>query len=612
MPVRPRVISPLTGEAILAADAIAALLDEGHRGTVQLLGDAGAGKSTAIAYLAEVFAGREDVGFFDVVKQSEVAAQASTQLVVFTSSVEARSDFKLQLAPWGTDEWIEYLLAEHPNRCASVMRRLNDAVDRSLAAGLPELWRLVLDRMAGDESVRDIRSALRRALYALLTRKSIHQLCGDYCLAGECGAFAPPDSIRLLEIYGGEPLLLRLLRHRSVRRLLAADRLVTRLAEGDNFDHFKWPLPRELVAETGRRIGDDADALKHVVELATGDYWALQPMAASIVFAHDRRWKPATIPRNLTCVYLDGISWPGANLSGVELSSASLNRADLTQARFDGTTALSAQFNRASLRGALLNDFKASGAGFWRADLSEVVAKRADFATAQLQQADLSEAELISANFQGADLSGACLSGANLADAFLVGAEIADADFTNADLGYTRLKNLSLRQAKLAGANLAHAQADGCDLEYVELAAPDFSWASLVGAYLTGSVLPGANFQHADLHDAGLADVQWEDADLRQADLRRCSFHMGSSRSGLVDSPFPSHGTRTGFYTDDYDEQHFKAPEQIRKANLRGADLRGARIDDVDFYLVDLRDAIYDDEQESHFRKCGAILYSRV
>ncbi|MDH3592807.1 MAG: hypothetical protein OER88_13055, partial [Planctomycetota bacterium] len=67
-------------------------------------------------------------------------------------------------------------------------------------------------------------------------------------------------------------------------------------------------------------------------------------------------------------------------------------------------------------------------------------------------------------------------------------------------------------------------------------------------------------------------------------------------------------GTRTGFYTDEYEERHFKSPEQIRVASLRAADLRGAKVADTDFYLVDLRDAKYDAAQEEHFRKCRAIL----
>ena len=115
----------------------------------------------------------------------------------------------------------------------------------------------------------------------------------------------------------------------------------------------------------------------------------------------------------------------------------------------------------------------------------------------------------------------------------------------------------------------------------------------------------------ADLRGAGLADIQWENADLRNADLRGATFHLGTTRSGLVDSPLASEGTRTGFYTDEYNEQSYQLPEDIRKANLRGADLRGARTEGVDFYLVDLRGAKYDLKQLEHFRRCRAILSDR-
>ena len=52
-------------------------------------------------------------------------------------------------------------------------------------------------------------------------------------------------------------------------------------------------------------------------------------------------------------------------------------------------------------------------------------------------------------------------------------------------------------------------------------------------------------------------------------------------------------GSRTGFYTDDYEEQYYRPPEEVRKANLRGADLRGAKVSDADFYLVDLRTSAF-------------------
>ena len=140
----------------------------------------------------------------------------------------------------------------------------------------------------------------------------------------------------------------------------------------------------------------------------------------------------------------------------------------------------------------------------------------------------------------------------------------------------------------------------------------NFESANLHGALLTACNLQGACFANADLREAGLADVDLERADLRGAGLTGVSFHAGSSRSGLVDSPIACEGSRTGFYTDVYDEQTYKAPEDIRKANLCRADLRSAKVGGVDFYLVDLRDALFDPELEPHLRRCGAILEGRA
>jgi hypothetical protein len=75
-----------------------------------------------------------------------------------------------------------------------------------------------------------------------------------------------------------------------------------------------------------------------------------------------------------------------------------------------------------------------------------------------------------------------------------------------------------------------------------------------------------------------------------------------------VGSPIACEGSKTGFYTDDYCDMQFKCPEEVRKANLRGADLRGANTEGLDFYLVDLRDALMDPKQIEHARQCGAIL----
>ena len=86
------------------------------------------------------------------------------------------------------------------------------------------------------------------------------------------------------------------------------------------------------------------------------------------------------------------------------------------------------------------------------------------------------------------------------------------------------------------------------------------------------------------------------------------SFHLGSTRSGLVGSVIPCEGSKFGFYTDEREEQNYRRPEEIRKANLCRADLRGARIDGVDFYLVDVRGAKYTRRQGKYMKRCGAIM----
>jgi uncharacterized protein YjbI with pentapeptide repeats len=157
---------------------------------------------------------------------------------------------------------------------------------------------------------------------------------------------------------------------------------------------------------------------------------------------------------------------------------------------------------------------------------------------------------------------------------------------------------------------LSNAALSRSNLEGQSVPAPDFSSADLDEALLTGTRFPGGNFQQARLRSAGLAWIDWEGANLFGADLTGASFHLGSSRSGLVFNAPAGWGTRTRFYTDEYKEQGFKAPEEIRKANLRRADLRKAKIFETDFYLVDLREALYTPDQEKHLRGCGAILGS--
>ena len=268
---------------------------------------------------------------------------------------------------------------------------------------------------------------------------------------------------------------------------------------------------------------------------------------------------------------------------------------------------------------------QADGIDLTGADLKGVIGDGAKFDHGDLASAKLDGSSLRYVRFVEANLSGTSYRGADLKFAKFSDNEVehstipgiratqfARADFTGADLLEADLIGLSLRDAIWTGANFVRCRLRYCNLEDLDLPSADFTRADLRGTLLTGTTMAGARFGGADLRETGLADIDWENADLREADLRGSSFHLGSSRSGRVNSPIACEGSRTGFYTDDFDEQTFKAPEEIRKANLCGADLRGARIDDVDFYLVDLRGALLDRDQERHVVQCGAIRRSRV
>jgi uncharacterized protein YjbI with pentapeptide repeats len=615
-PVRPRVISPETGDAILLEDLV--LAAEVGR-AIEIAGDPGSGKTMALAHLAAVASADLGLVFFEDALPGAVARSARQARVVFASSgvPPLVPIVTYRLAPWGKDEVLEYLLAVHRAECSSVMSRLL-AGRGQIADGPAELWRVVLDRMAEDDSTSTVTDALRREISHGLGNLDCLVDAEQYCLAtlanlpdraGSCFQEMVAD--------GAAPQVLRLLRHPPVRLMLAADGLAL-LAENRELAHMlDCRLPKELVKAAGGVLSPDA--ITNLKAMVTEPPRERQPMAASLLHAAGTGWVPQRgrlpllfnrLPL-LSRAYLDGAKWPAINLSHAALDLADLSNSDLAGAKLDEARAMGTNFRGATLQRASLVAIKATGASFAGCMLA-----RADLHSATLQDANLNRADLAGANLVAADLGRASLKrahlhGADLKYADMAGATIAEADFSSADLRWAKLPGLRLRDAQLAGARFAHAHLAECDLEGAEFPEADFEGALLAEAYLTGSRMPRANFRGADLRGAGLADIQWEGADLRNATLRNCTFHLGSSRSGLVGSPVACEGSRTGFYGDDFDDRTYRAPEEIRKANLRGADLTGADVTGTDFYLVDLREARYTAEQLEHFRKGGAILSDR-
>ena len=525
---------------------------------------------------------------------------------------------KCRLATWERDEWIEYLLGAHPSQCASVMNRvLNDSTIHQLD-GNPNILRQVLNELAVNNGLPDVESAVRRVIERHFPDASSRRMIGSSAFDARAGNIGldQSDGSDLDPVFTIQQT--RLIMHPFVRFLLTVEAAWHDLAENTFLAPSRVSWPRELIMAVAAKVAGAPMIQQRLRDWIHSNRRDLHPLAVSLLHAsgasHRRLselFNPLATRVNLAGAILDDADGTDMSFARCSMQGISFERAQLAEVNFFSTNATNADFSDADLNHAQLNDFIGDDACFAGADLSGSIGEDASFEDADFTLANLANVHFRGCNLCRANLSGADLRRARLVDCALMGARLDDADFTQADLTGAELYQLKLAVADFRQACFRDAEMSCCDLEEMELPDAVFESACLENAVMTHSTMPRANFNKANLRGARLAEIEWESVDLREADLTGATFHMGSSRSGLVGSPLASEGSRTGFYTDELNEQDFKSPEEIRKANLRGADLRGATIDGVDFYLVDLRDARYDPHQAEQFRRTGAILATR-
>jgi uncharacterized protein YjbI with pentapeptide repeats len=599
--VRPRVLVGGSAVPRLLEDEVAELLARGGTASVQLVGAPGSGRTTALAHLAAVFAGDARLALRDA-----DGAWIHGDLVTITAAERATRERGAvwTLSGWTDDDVLEYLVAAHRAEAAHAFAAWrSETIERHLGRW-PGLCRLVLDQLAAGHATA-VLPALRCVLDEVLPvdprpvpgrgRAFALEAAVRHCAVGNVESSESPSPRQPLlavpivrAMLAGEGLIDGALRGVPVpRAALHRDRLV-RTALGTLLPG----TPREQ-ALLNRCCLVDGEAATTALSLLCAATPRLRPPVERLQLAQNGYFARADLHGLELCGYLTHGDFTAADLRHADLRGSFLRHARVAQARLDG-----ARVDGVQAQGLDARSLAAPGVNLRLADLS-----RGDFRDANLDRADLH-----GANLTAVRLDGASMRGADLTQAFLVRATLDGADLRGARCTGARMIGLDLRNARLEGASLDQTNCERADLSGTALPALSALHANFQDAALTDTAWPRATLRGATFRGAGLAGVDWSGADLRDTDFRGASFHLGSARSGLVGSDVPSEGSRTGFYTDESLEDRFQAPEDVRKANLRGCDLRGAVAEDCDFYLVDLRGARLDAAQLDWLRRCRAIL----
>lgn len=602
--VMPRVRRVGSNARLALVDVVRDVMSTERGGLIVVAGGGGSGKTMAMKVVERELGGDGRVKVFDDMKlvaaHGWVRERKDAWAVMAVPMTEAKwgETVRLELCEWEMEDCLEYLAQRERGRCAALMERMRTEGVLAATRGVPQLLVEVMEGWLGGD-LGSWPGRLAGKVWEMVSAQERDLLVKTLCY----------ESLNDHPSQQAVKKVISWWRHEVVKRAFLGKWVGGQLRAGTVPDVMARTWGEEEVAGVVDEVRGDERVLRLLKRFAR---WRRKDLrvggVVSVLVRLEEGWRPAKgRGLDLRGAKLRGVKWAGVDLRGAKLDWADLRDADLSGANLKEVTAVNARMEKVNLKGACLVEAELRRAKLGGADLSEVVGRDMDLQSADLTGARLWKAELVHADLEEAILARAEFRGAVLTGAFLRKVQLEETDFVAAKLNGAEMDELDLSKGVWDGASFVKAKMAEVRFEYGEMRNVDFSWAYLRGALLTGSRMRDAKFTGACLRCAGLAEIVWEGADLRQADLWHVSFHMGSSRSGLVGSVIASEGTRTGFYTDDYRDQDHKPPEEIRKACLAEADLREAEVEGTDFYLVDVRRAVCSEEQWVWLRKCGAI-----
>jgi uncharacterized protein YjbI with pentapeptide repeats len=268
---------------------------------------------------------------------------------------------------------------------------------------------------------------------------------------------------------------------------------------------------------------------------------------------------------------------PGSDLSGCDLSGASLAFVDLTYSTLLGTSLVGAtlravDLKHSDLRGADLTGSMLDDSDLGYSDLSGAVLREARMSTGSFAYATLDDADLGGAVLTSVSLRGVSARRARLVDVELpydqsASSILEDADLTDADLTGLRSNHASFVRADLSGADLTDALLWTASVSGALLGTATLSGVSSVALqgspatlppgwrvanqYLVGpgATLRGAALRNLDLHGADLTGADLHFAKLSSSDLRAATFDGADLTAAYFDGADLTGATLTGALT---------------------------------------------------------------
>ena len=257
--VKPRVISQNSGEIVPLEDLAEMRLSLG-RGSVEIVGGPGSGKTTALAHLATLPVAERCVFVDDAAKDQVPSVPHGKALM--TSSRFPISNDSVRLAKWTEDDVIEYLLAAAPERCADVIERFRADPDSSRLDGNPQLVSLAIEQMV-KQPQQAVFAAFRNAVASRVPNARIERQARLFAMTQLLDS--EPDTVPIdksdLET---QPELMQLLKHRIVRMHFAAAQIVDMLEAGMSLPNRMLPHSTDCCCCGTQRTSTDTTVPAHI------------------------------------------------------------------------------------------------------------------------------------------------------------------------------------------------------------------------------------------------------------------------------------------------------------------------------------------------------------